>query len=39
MAARKPAAKPAEKKVECDHANVVWNNGMTICADCGEHLS
>jgi hypothetical protein len=39
MAARKPAPKPEEKTVECEHIDVVWNNGMTICADCGTHLS
>lgn len=39
MTARKKAEpKPAET-VECEHTNPVWNNGMTICPDCGEHLS
>jgi hypothetical protein len=36
MAPRKPAEKPAET---CEHPNPVWNNGMTICPDCGVHLS
>jgi len=41
MAARKPAwHEPLhETAVECVHANQVWNNGVTYCADCGEHLS
>lgn len=39
MTARKKAEpKPAEK-VECEHTDTVWNNGVTYCADCGEHLS
>lgn len=33
MSTRKPA------KAECEHPNRVWNNGVTYCADCGEHLS
>jgi hypothetical protein len=36
MATRKPAEKPP---VECEHIDVVWNNGTTYCADCGVHLS
>lgn len=43
MAARKPVwHEPLhETAVECEHpvGSTVWNNGVTYCADCGEHLS
>lgn len=38
MTARKKA-EPKPSETECEHLNQVWNNGVTYCADCGEHLS